>query len=219
FILNDFSFVALGVLLICLFLYCSKNSRFVQNSNNYILLSFTMIMPLGYLFMHIEPRFVWTVYLIIIILSGVLLTMLKDVQWMTPALFVLICIIVFSSFCLYPINQLQDQRYKGQDAYDIYAAFKKRNIHGTFVANSSTNNEEAKLKIFAYLSKSHFIITHPAITEEEILQVIKYYQANYYIMYYTSSYEKEGMLHSTVAKNAADVLIDVSPGVIVFRFK
>ena len=56
------------------------------------------------------------------------------------------------------------------------------------------------------------------IPRQEILDAIKKYHINYFILYYTTPYQKDILLSSTLALNAATVLKDIYPGVIVLKF-
>jgi hypothetical protein len=217
--LNDFSFIALFVFLLSSLLFFLKNKEFKKNKNNSLLLLIILIMPLGYFLVHIEPRFIWISYICLLILSGVLLTILDSKKWINSKVFLLVCVIIFGSFCLYPVNALQDQRNEGKQVYDMFNAFSKAGIKGKFISNFSTADQQSELTVLAYLLKSHFLSTDPTATESEALQIIKEYKIDYYVLFYSSTYQKDGILRSDIAKNSTSVLQDAYPGVIILSFK
>ena len=52
-------------------------------------------------------------------------------------------------------------------------------------------------------------------TTQEIIDAIKEYRINYFILYYKTPFQKELILRNSSALNAANILSDIYPGIIV----
>ncbi|MEP6675156.1 MAG: hypothetical protein ABJA78_08370 [Ferruginibacter sp.] len=219
-VFNDFSFLSITVMLVLLFLLLSGNKIFIQQKNNLVLFAFLCVFPIGYIILHVEPRFFWILNIVLIIFAGILLSMVQQAGYLKKSSFGICCIIAFGSFILYPVNKLQDQYNEGKDNFEMAAAFKKNNIHGKIISNCTSSDEQARSLAVCYLINSQNYgpanIDH---SEEEILQAIREYKIDHYVMYYHFPYEKEMILSSALAKNAVSVRDDIYPGLIVLTYQ
>ncbi|UAY53152.1 glycosyltransferase family 39 protein [Ferruginibacter albus] len=219
-ILNAFSFLTIIVLLLCAGLYLYKEKSFIYNNANSVLLVMALVMPIGYLLVSMDDRYVWMVYISAIILAGVLLTVFEIEKRVFSKLFTTIIAIVFGSFCIYPLNQLQNQKASGKNVYEIAEALKKNSIHGKFIANCTTAEEQANCTVLAYLVKDQFYGPSVVnVTPDEMNGVISDYRINYQLVFYNAPLQKQQALHSTQAQAAAKVFPDLYPGVIVLQYK
>ncbi len=218
--LNDFSFIAVITLLLACWFYFSKHKIFAGNNTVPVILSMALIMPLGYILIIIEHRYVWMVCICLMILAGILLSALQERLQLKNKLLVLLTVIAFGSFCIYPLDQLRTQHNSGKDAYAMASVFKEQGLHGKFISNFSNNAEQARSLELCYLLNSQCYgpadIFH---TQDEILQAIHEHQIDHYIMYYRLPWQKEMILHSELAAKAARIYDDIYPGLVVLSFR
>ena len=219
-VLNDFSFVAIAILLITFLMAITGSKNFIAQKNNLLLFALLCIFPIGYIILHVEARFFWIIDIALILLAGILLTLAQQSGYLKFRLFTISCLLVFGSFCIYPINQLQNQYKEGKDAFDMADAFRKNNISGKVVANVTNMDESARSLQVCYLLKSQLYGTSNLnYSESELLNAIHSYKIDHYIVYYHFPWQKEQLLHSTLATNATSVRDDIYPGVIVLSYK
>ena len=218
--LNDFSFLSMVVLITALLLLTARNRMMIQNKNNSILFALLLLYPLGYIILHVEPRFLWITNISLIILAGITITILQQTGYLKNKFFAVACIICFGSFCLYPLNQLQNQYGQGKEAYAMAAAFRQQGLTGKFISNSYNNEESGRSLALCYLLKAQdYGSPNGDFTQAEILQGIADNKIDHYIMYYNDPSQKEMILSSETAKNARAVLTDVYPGIIILSFR
>jgi hypothetical protein len=220
YVLNDFSFASIIILFIGILLWFLRDKDFIQNSNNITLLLFALLLPCGYLMLLIDYRYVWSIYFCLLILCGSLLTILYSKNWLNKNIFLFSCIIIFGGFCLYPVNQLQDQIYQGENLYELADSLAVHHVKGKFITNYTNGNEGGVSMILAYLGHDQFYgPSRIDITEEETLKLIKDNKIDFYLMFYSLPYQKQAILSSALAKQATVVSDSIYPGVIMLQYK
>jgi hypothetical protein len=216
---NDFSFAFFTIILAGAFLISGKFTGFSNQTNTLLLFSFILVWPLGFLFFHVEPRFLWIMILAVLALAGILLSYLIDHSSSRKKYMYLFSLFIIGSFYLYPLLILKDQYGSGKNYFEIADALKRNNIQGNILCSNQSNADIYNSVIINYLSKCRhygpFVIDY---TTEEVLEAIKKYHINYFILYYSSPYQNEALLTSTLALSATSVLRDVYPGIIVLKF-
>jgi hypothetical protein len=219
-LLHDFSFLSTAVLLAVLSAVVYKNSAFFNNRNNLLLLSMLCIFPAGYILLHVEHRFIWILSIILLIFAGILLTILYNSGLLKKQLLKIFSIFIAASFCIYPLRMLQADYHSGLDAYQLAAVLQQHHIGGRIISNFRNNQEQAKSLAVCYLLKGQcYGPASKSHSSAEILQAIKDYQVDYYLLYYDNPWEQEMFLQSPLARNATHVLPDIYPGVLVLSYK
>ena len=216
--LNNFSFLTIAAMLFSCFLAVAKKRYFVSENKDLAILSFVAIWPLGLLLLHIEARFLWIMLLLILLLTGKLLTYFSDS--ISRKIWIAVVLVTTASFCLYPVYNLKDSVGSGKTAFQMADAFAKNNIRGNTISNQQNYDELQQSLAVCYLLKNKFY--GPMVSDyssAEILNAIKEYHIEQYIVFYHTSYEKEEILSGLVAKNATTVSPDIFPGLIVLSFK
>ncbi len=106
-----------------------------------LLLSFIIIFPLGYLFFHVESRYLWIIGLTVLLLSGILISALINHFNFTKKLLYIFSLIIISKFWIYPIIEMKNQYGSGKRYFQIADAFKKNHISGNLLySNQSSEN-------------------------------------------------------------------------------
>ena len=216
---NDFSFAFIIIILIGAFLFFGKYKSFLNQTNNLLLLSFIVVWPLGFLFLHVEPRYLWIMILAVLALAGILLSYLMDNYFFKKKYISLFSLLIIGSFYLYPLIQLKDQYGTNKNYFEIAAALKQNNIEGNILCSNQGIEDFSKAVIINFLLKCrHYGPFTTDYTTQEVLHAIKKYDINYFILYYYSPYQKEILLSSTLALNATIIFRDIYPGIIVLAF-
>jgi hypothetical protein len=130
---NDFSFAFLIIILVGAFLILGKFPGFSNQTNNLLLFSFIVVWPLGFLFFHAEPRFLWIMILAVLALAGILLSCLIDKYTSGKKYVYLFSLLIIGSFYLYPLLILKDQYGSDKNYFEIADALKRNNIHGNIL--------------------------------------------------------------------------------------
>lgn len=216
---NDFSFVFIIIILITTFLIAGKFESFSNQNNNLLLFSFIIIWPSGFLLFHVEPRYLWIMDLSVLILAGVLLSFLIDNYSLQKKYLRLFAIVIIASFYVYPLIELKNQYRSGKNYFEIADAFKQNNIKGNLLFSNQSSEEFSESIIVNYLAKcSHYGPFTTDYTTQEILDAIKKYHINYFILYYHTPLQKEQLLTGSLALNAVNILSNIYPGIIVLAF-
>src|SRR4029078_9195907 len=104
--------------------------NYANNPNFLILLSFVLLLPLGYLFLVISDRYIWSADIVLLLLAGVLLTFFYNENVFSKKILVSAILITSFSFLIYPVTQLWDIKNKSKEVHAIAEALNKNNIHG-----------------------------------------------------------------------------------------
>lgn len=216
---NDFSFAFLIIILISAFLILTKSKSFLAENRNLLLVSFIAVWPLGFLFFHVEPRYLWIMILAVLTLAGILLSYTADKYLLPKSNIYLFSFLIIGSFYLYPLLMLKDQYGGGKDYFEIAAVLKRNNIKGNILFSNQSSADYSKSVIINFLSKcKHYGPFTTDYTTQEVIEAIKKYHIHYFILYYSTTFQKETLLTSALALNSTTVLKDIYPGIIALKF-
>jgi hypothetical protein len=216
---NDFSFAFIIIIVISFFLIAGKFKSFLIKNNIVVLFSFTIFWPLGFLLFHVEPRYLWIVNLSVLILAGLLLSFLIDNYSFNKKYVYFFSLIIIGSFYFYPLTELKNQYGSGKNYFEIADALKQKNIKGNVLFSNQSSKDFSESVIINYLVNCrHYGPFTTDYTTQEIVNAIKEYHINYFILYYNSPFQKNLLLHDTITLNPANILSDIYPGIILLAF-
>lgn len=216
---NDFSFAFLVIILASIFLIAGKFKSFIEENNNLILFGFIAIWPLGFLLFHVEPRYLWIMDLSVLILTGLLLTYLINNYSFNKKYAYLFSLVIIGSFYLYPLVELKNQYGNGKNHFEIADMLKRNNIRGNILYSNQSADDFLKSVIINYLLKAkQYGPFTTDYTMQEILDAIKQYRINYFILYYNTPFQKDLILRNASSLNPVNILSDIYPGIIVLTF-
>lgn len=216
---NEFSFAFSIIILFSIILIINRNNFFVRENNNILLFSSLAIWVCGFLLFSIQSRFLWIADLIVLLLAGVILSEFIKANFLERKHALLFCIMIIGSFYIYPVIQLKNQYGSGKSLFEIASVLKKNNIKGNILTSIQSDTDYSNSIIINYLNQSRFY--GPYIrnySTKEILRAINEYHINYYLFYYSSSYQKEIFLSGELAQKANVIYENIYPGVIVLSF-
>jgi hypothetical protein len=196
FCFQEISFLGLSLLLFGLFYFFfrkEKNENVIENFQMQCLLITIIILPLGYLMMHIETRYIWLAVILLMILGAYLIDKLANLyanKYIQHALYGILAI----SFLVFPLYQFENLKDKNKDLFEFADVLNKNHIKGKFTSNMS---DAGRMWVVAYLTKSNFYtIEQSGFTQEALLNEMKKYQVRYYFFESennTSTLQMEGM--------------------------
>ena len=212
---NDFSFALIVIILVSIFFYKS----YLDQPKVVLLLSFIITWPLGYLFFHVESRYLWIIDLCVLLLSGVLVSAVISHFNFSKKLLYLFSVIVIGKFWIFPIVEMKNQYGAGRRFFEIAEAFRQHHITGNLLYSNESSENFSKSVIINFLSRNRqFGPFTTDYTDQEIVHAISQYHINYYVLYYDTPSQKDQLLHSANVFNPSAILSDIYPGVIVLKF-
>ena len=114
---------------------------------------------------------------------------------------------------------MRNQYGSGKNYFEIANALKQNNIKGNLLFSNQSNEDFSESVIINYLAKCrHYGPFTTDYTMQEVLDAIKEYHINYFILYYNTPFQKDLILRNTSALNPATILSDIYPGIIVLAF-
>lgn len=215
--LNEFSFACIIIIITGFWLLFFRRTT-AGNGNLILLLSFIIAWSAGFLFFHVETRFLWIIDLCLLIMAGIILSNYWNNNNKRQKL--IAGIIIISSFCIFPAVGLKNMYGTGKDNFAIADALRKNGIRGNILTSYQNSGEFSQSIIINYLSKNrHYGPYVTDYTVEEILDAIKIHDINYFLFYYSTPFQKQDLLNGELAVHASDVYQDLYPGIIVLSFK
>lgn len=175
---SEISFAALMILLLGIYRLFIRRDRAIPHYNELSLLLLTCLcLPLGYLTMHIETRYLWLEVFLLMILGAYLLPVYLTEK--SNLLKQLSIVMLAISFIVYPVIQIEALRGKNKDLFDMASEIKKAGIQGAFTSNAS---DAGRMWVIAYLNHNPFYtIERTDYSHEELIAEMKRYNVPYYL--------------------------------------
>ena len=206
--IHDLSFLSPAILLLSGFMYFKEKNRVWL----YMVIGM-LVLPSGYILLHLETRFIWATSFIFFIAGAWMLQLLFQKFTLRNWQRVVIWLLFFGSFVLEPINTLKDKIYDHKEIFDTADNMKAKGIEGRFTSNAKADF----CQVIAYRTGSpYYTIVKPIYPMQELLGELQQYRVNYYFFYYHAMQEKEEFLKGSIAARAVK-FIDLQPGLLVVQ--
>jgi hypothetical protein len=161
---------------------------FVMRTGSSVMLLFLLsviLLPGGYLPVHIEPRFLWPAAFLLLIAGTYLLTRIFSIWRFRPAAQNIAWIVFIGSFLITPLNSLQDLRHANKEEHAIASSLKKDGIAGNFASDGSSYSNMRKI---AFLSGNRYYENHrQQYSADEIVAGIKSARIDYFFFFQNPS--------------------------------
>lgn len=208
----ELSYLSLFIILLAFIKLWPLRMQEAQSTlfNLQICLFTLLILPLGYIMMHIETRYIWLnvflLWYIGIFLLDSFLPMLQTLQYkLIQVLFVL-------SFIYFPLTQIVGLRFKNKDLFERAQAINHLALQGSFTANTA---DAGRWWVVAYLTH------HPFYTIEKksypmalLVQEMKKYKVKYYMF----EAENDVLSDETSLRNYFSYVAKI-PGCTIYQLK
>lgn len=178
---NEISCLSIAILLFAIYLFMLKRHAEPNNQEQTrlsLLVLTIVLLPAGYLVMHIETRYIWLNSFLLLI-AGVKL--LEHARPAIPLFAARLATIVLSiSFTVFPVLDCENLRFKNKDLFETADLLKANQIQGTFTSNAS---DAGRMWVIAYLSgMSFYTIERSNYSANELTQEMKRYDVGYYML-------------------------------------
>lgn len=146
-----------------------------------VLLGSILVLPSGYLLLHIEDRFLWPLTLLVMISGACLLTSYFKKHPYERKIELMCWLFFFGSFLVEPMNNLQDLKGNGKDAHDLATILQQNNLVGRFASNGNFG----LMRQTAFLTSSQYIEGKgPGLFSRQLPQVLKDERIRYFYLFY-----------------------------------
>lgn len=133
-----------------------------------------ILLPIGYLTMHMETRYIWLLLFLILILGFRFIENLNGTYKTRHSLLLIFCL----SFLLCPLLGLQALRLKNKDLFVRAHELTENKIAGKIVSNI---DDEGSFWVISYLADlNNYTIEHGNYSLEELLAEMERYGISYY---------------------------------------
>ena len=189
-ILNYFSALSLLIILIYILLLIVPPRNVSRLDLAYPLLTIC-ILTVGYLMVVVEERYIWLVYVLLIMMGGYLINKLfKTSIFKVPnfgKIFKILCMLGFIFLMvLMPINYLAQNLNTGMDSYTLSNTLTSYGVHG----NVATNDQLTEMNYLTYyMNISSYGQSEKNISSTKLRQDLKTYGINYYFIWGNSEQE------------------------------
>lgn len=171
------------IILLAYLLFCIKPIREVLNDDRIYPVITILIFSAGYLLVLVEERYLWLVYVLLILMGGYLLSVLFKSDFFTNiSKYVLLLVFAFS-FIYMPVTFLHENVNSDKDVYTIANAIETHNtqyIHGNIATN---DNDKKTLYLSYYLGTNYLGQTRKEINDTKLQEELKKYDIDYYIVW------------------------------------
>ncbi len=206
-IYQSFSYFALIIILICVLLCIRpiRNLISTQIPIEAVLypVATVLIYSVGYLSIVLEPRYLWIVYILLMLMGGYLLNLLFKHKLFTKKfnkiIETVLTIVLVGSFLLMPISGLisfhyigVDGGYVGKDSYDLGNAIENiYPVHGHIASNGNAEDTTYRraLHLSYFIGTNYYGFSKPNETDSDLEADFKKYDIDYYFVWGKSSNE------------------------------
>lgn len=187
-----FSFLSVLIIICSLLILIRPFKKFTSKNSRKIII-FALVTLLiysgGYLPVLVEDRYLWPMYVLLILMGGLLINSLFENLPKKPnhvKLLKGVILVLFAySFIIMPINSLQTNLNTGKDVYELTETLKAQyGIHG----NIATNDRLIDTQYLSfYLNTTSFGQSKKDISEEELQLQLEKYSIDYYFVWGNST--------------------------------
>jgi hypothetical protein len=167
-------FLLLVLLASALAIVIRKGQNFSERHR--LLLTAAAIMPLGYLLLHVEARYLWLLLPVGMMLGAQWLELLR--QYISNRKVFLLAAWLFAlSFTVYPAYDMKELFRKGEDVHWLAGNLAEHNIRGSF----TSNDNPSRAGLLAYwLGCNYYAPANATIEPEQLMADIHRYNIEFY---------------------------------------
>jgi hypothetical protein len=172
----------------------------------WVLISAAITIPLGYLMVALETRYIWLEIPIVMILGLFLLD-----HYIHSRFKIVFVGLFFMGFLIYPLRSLDFMKDKNKSLFETAAQLKEQGIQGKMTSNAS---DAGSMWVIAYLSQSSFYSIEQS---EYTLTTLKEEMTRYKVKYFLQV--NENNLIANCSSDTSFQFITRLPGMDVFEYK
>lgn len=178
-IINNFSYFALMIIIFYVLLVIRPLKEIFQKEEIIFPLATIIIYAGGFTPVLVEERYLWVVYLLLLLMGAFLLTLLFKNDFFTPTRKTVLATIFIVSFLIMPVGHLIETVNIDKDVY-LLSESVSVNPHSKI----ASNNEWLKSSYLAYYWNSEYIgQTKPTLNPTEQIETLKSHGIDYYLVW------------------------------------
>lgn len=213
----EMSFCLLAIFVYWIIRYVKSTVKFTYH-NHLIVMTASLILVFGYLFIHIETRYIWFTGIAGLLLGAALLEekvlpALKK-KWFSFA----VVIIFLGSFIISPLDHLQDKRFADTEFPALKNFIATQSISGGFTCNLPQKTAWCTRLAFE-TSNAYYLLAKENYSSDELIDAIKQQHLAFYLYFYQSPEEKENFYSGTVASAAKKIIAIPSKNILFVSFQ
>lgn len=149
------------------------------------LLTTILIYPMGYLVLTLEARYVWIVYILLLLMGLNILKQLFQKKYFTKSCKIVLTTLLIVSFLILPINGIIYYYDMDKSLVDISNGLKEIHpIHGNIASNGNMRNGGYKQSLYlSYYLESRYYGFTDDISGLELKKQLDNHEINYYILW------------------------------------
>lgn len=205
-------FSPVSLLVFCLYLtalfYQARKKIFSERI--FYLIITILIFQTVYTFIHIEERYIWLVYLVLLFMTGQLLFTLFKIQSFSKIKKTILIFFILGSFAIIPAFKLFYRVNTGQEFYLLSERLKQYQIAGKVASNKNWSETLATL---FYLKAQYYGTPKQGVEEELLSEQLKEYDIDYYFFW------NERQVFPEFLKDKKELLKGDIPGLEIYYLK
>lgn len=150
-----------------------KDAGFPRST--FIVVLSALLFPTGYFLVNFEPRYIWYVFILLIVIAALFIQVVKNERVRNAA-----AILLSLSIVIEPLWGLRKMYDEGKADLIIAQQLKQLNIKGSFTAVAYPAHEAQRLERISYFSGIQLYSIPKQAPEHEILKDMRRYHVNYY---------------------------------------
>lgn len=213
--LNEISAFLAVVLVVTTLVVFFKKDQHLFGRDHKLLLWASLILPLGYLAMHVEARFIWMLGFTGIVFASVWLRELRQ-TWLPGKAYIIMVLLFGFSYIAWPIYDLKLMFNKGKDIYEQSMAIKRLGLKGSFTSNDLPVRGPTTS---FWTGMPYYTIEATHVPASELLKEMRRYQIDYYLFYHLPADEAEVIFRDEQGLPFPEVSGETIPGLKIFRIQ
>lgn len=183
------------------------------SKEHFFVLISTLLLPAGYLLFHYEDRFLWPVYILIMITGVYYFNYLLKLSLLKKWQRMLLWTIYFGSFVIEPVNQLKDALHFNKNEYDLASLMRRHHITGSF----ASNKRRSECGIIAYINRQKYYWPNKTNkTDPELIRCAKKDNIEYFLFFHEKKQDKECLINS-LSKDDFQSVVELNQQTLAFK--
>ncbi len=184
-ILNTFSYLSLLIILAFILLLLKPPRKPLKENEILYPLVTILLLTAGYVMILVEERYIWLIYVLLILMGGYLINLLFKTDFFTKKKFqrlkksVILLVFAFLMLTM-PVNYLIQNAHTGEDIYNLSNTLNDYGVHGNVASNG--NLEEMNYLAY-YMNITSYGQSQKNISTLELQNELKNNNINYYFVW------------------------------------
>lgn len=182
--IGQFSYFSLLIILVYLLICLQPVKKLIKVPEFYPLITIFIFLA-GYLLIAVEDRYLWLIYVLLVLMGGHLLYLLFKSNLFSSYAKVILITIFALSFLVMPVSGLFAYKDGDRYIYDTAQALNEFNITGNIASNGNAENGNYRMTLHLsyFLGTSYYGFPKSSITDKELDSELKKHNIDYYFVW------------------------------------